>query len=99
MDLIVEVLLPYLQTLSIHTFMTMNLMMKKPMKIVLTNHGLPTCASLWHQNDTYPNVKEENDHNQLSSSFVPMEKTFDWMGDIMQKIINEVQERCLTLGF
>jgi len=92
MDLIVEILLPYLQTLPICTFMTMNLMMKRPMKIILMSHGLLACASLWHQNDTSPNVKEKNDHNQLSSSFIPMEKMFDWIGDIMRKIINEVQE-------
>jgi len=47
MDLIVEVLLPCLQTLLICTFMTMNLMMKRPMKSTLKNYGLLICASLW----------------------------------------------------
>jgi len=45
MDLIMEVLLPCLRTLLICTFMTMNLMMNRPMKITLKNHGLLICAS------------------------------------------------------
>ncbi len=47
MDLIVEVLLPCLRTPPICTFMTMNLMMKKPMKIILKNHGLLVCVNFW----------------------------------------------------
>ncbi len=46
MDLIVDVLPPCLLTLPIYTFMTMNLMMKRPMKIIMKNHGLLTCESL-----------------------------------------------------
>ncbi len=46
MDLIMEVLLPCLQSLPICTFMTMNLMMKRPMKITLKNHGLLICVSV-----------------------------------------------------
>ncbi len=49
MDLIVEVLLPCLLTLPICTFMTMNLMMKRSMKIILKNHGLLICVRLWDQ--------------------------------------------------
>jgi hypothetical protein len=41
---------------------------------------------------TSPNVEKEKDHNQPSSSSIPMEKMFARMGDIMQKIINEVKE-------
>jgi len=41
---------------------------------------------------TSPNVEKEKDHNQPSSSSIPMEKMFVRMGDIMQKIINEVKE-------
>ncbi len=33
-------------TLPICTFMTMNLMMKRPMKIILKNHGLLICVNL-----------------------------------------------------
>ncbi len=33
--------------------------------------------------DTSPNVEEEKEHNQPSSSFATTEKTFAWMGDIM----------------
>ncbi len=46
MDLIVKVLLSCLQTLPICTFMTMNFMMKRPMKITLKNHGLLICVGL-----------------------------------------------------
>ncbi len=46
MDLIVEVLSPCLRTLLICIFMTMNLMMKRPMKIILKKHGLLICVSL-----------------------------------------------------
>jgi hypothetical protein len=42
--------------------------------------------------DTSPNVKKKKDHNQPSSSSTPTQKTFARMGDIMQKIINEVKE-------
>jgi hypothetical protein len=46
MDLIVKVLPPCLWTLPICTFMIMNLMMKRSMKITPNNHGLLICASL-----------------------------------------------------
>ncbi len=67
MDLITEVLLPCLQTLPICTFITMNLMMKRPMKIILKNHGLLMCE-LMRPDDTSPNVEKDKDHNQPSSS-------------------------------
>jgi len=44
MDIIVEVLLPCLWTLPICTFVTVNLMMKRPMKIILKSHGVVTCS-------------------------------------------------------
>jgi hypothetical protein len=43
-------------------------------------------------NDTSPNVEKKQDHNQPSSSSTPTEKTLIQMGDIMQKIINEVKK-------
>ncbi len=49
MDLIVEVLLPCLRTLTTCTFTTLNLMMKRLMKITLKNHGLLICVSLRDQ--------------------------------------------------
>ncbi len=39
-----------------------------------------------------PNVGKKRDHNQPSSSSTSMEKAFVRMGDIMQKITNEVKE-------
>ncbi len=39
-----------------------------------------------------PNVEKKKDHNQPSSSSIPIEKMFVQMGDIMQEIINEVKE-------
>jgi len=39
MDPIKEVLPPCLRTLHIYTFMTMNLMMRNPMRMTLKNHG------------------------------------------------------------
>ncbi len=39
-----------------------------------------------------PNVGKKKDHNQPSSSSTSMEKAFVRMGDIMQKITNEVKE-------
>jgi len=47
---------------------------------------------LMKPNDTSPNVEKEKDHNQPSSSSTSTEKMFARMGDIMQKIINEVKE-------
>jgi hypothetical protein len=44
MDIIVEVLLPCLWTLHICTFVTMNLMMKRPMNIILKSLGVVTCS-------------------------------------------------------
>jgi hypothetical protein len=46
--------------------------------------------------DTSPNVEKKN-HNQPSSSCNPMEKTLVPMGDVMQKIINEVNESGVQL--
>ncbi len=46
MDTTMEVLLLGLWTLPICTFITMNLMMKRPMKITMKNHGLLICVSL-----------------------------------------------------
>jgi len=43
-------------------------------------------------NDTSLNVEKNKDHNQPSSSSVPMKKTFIQMGDVMQEIINEVKK-------
>jgi hypothetical protein len=37
-------------------------------------------------------VEKEKNHNQPSSSSTSTKKTFIWMGDIMQEIINEVKE-------
>jgi hypothetical protein len=37
-------------------------------------------------------VKKKKDHNKPSSSSTPTKKAFTRMGDIMQKIINEVKE-------
>jgi hypothetical protein len=45
----------------------MNLMMKRPMKIILKNHGLLMCE-LMRPDDTSPNVEKDKDHNQPSSS-------------------------------
>jgi len=42
--------------------------------------------------DTSFNVEKNKDRNQPSSSSTPTKKTFIRMGDIMQKIINEVKE-------
>ncbi len=39
-----------------------------------------------------PNVEKEKDYNQPSSSSTSIEKMFVRMGNIMQKIINEVKE-------
>ncbi len=49
MDLIMKVLSPCFETLAICTFMIVNLMMRRPMKIALKSHGLLTCVDLWHQ--------------------------------------------------
>ncbi len=49
-------------------------------------------CELMTPNDTFPNVKKKKDHNQPSSSSTSTEKTLTRMGDIMQKIINEIKE-------
>jgi len=49
-------------------------------------------CELMRLDDTSPNVEKEKDHNQPSSSSTSTEKTFVQMGDIMQKVINEVKE-------
>ncbi len=49
-------------------------------------------CKLMRPDDTSSNVEKKKDHNQPSSSFTPMEKTLAQMGDIIQKIINEVKE-------
>jgi hypothetical protein len=49
-------------------------------------------CELKRANDTSSNVEKKKDHNQLSSSSTSMKKTLARMGDIMQKIINEVKE-------
>jgi hypothetical protein len=41
---------------------------------------------------TSPIAEQKKDHNQPSSSSTPNEKTFVPMGDIMQRIINEIKE-------
>jgi hypothetical protein len=48
MDPIMEVLLSWLRTLHIYTFMTMSPMMKSQMKMTLKNHGLSTWVGFWH---------------------------------------------------
>jgi len=53
MDLMVEVLSPCLWTIPICTFMTMNLMMKRPIKITLKSHGFVTL------DDIFPSVKKK----------------------------------------
>jgi hypothetical protein len=92
MDLNMEVLSPCLWTLPICTFMTMNLMMTRPMKIIMKNHGLLICGGLVTLDDTSPNAEQKKDQSQPSSSSTPTEKTFAPMGDIMQEIINEIKE-------
>jgi hypothetical protein len=42
--------------------------------------------------DTSPNVEKEMDHNQPSNSFALTKKTLTQMGDIKQKIINEIKQ-------
>jgi arginine deiminase len=42
--------------------------------------------------DTSLDVEKEKDHNQPSSSSTSLKKTLAQMGDIMQKIINEIKE-------
>ncbi len=42
--------------------------------------------------DTSPNMEKKKDHNQPSSSSTPTKKTLVWMGDIIQKITNEIKE-------
>jgi hypothetical protein len=49
-------------------------------------------CGLMTPDDTSPNVEKEKDHNQPSSSSTPTEKMLVQMGDIMQKIINEIKE-------
>jgi len=49
-------------------------------------------CELMRLDDTSPNVENEKDHNQPSSSSTSMKKTLVRMGDIMQEIINEVKE-------
>ncbi len=49
-------------------------------------------CEIMRPDDTSPNVEKEKDHNQPSSSSTPTKKTLVWMGDIMQKIINEIKE-------
>jgi hypothetical protein len=71
--------------------MTMNLMMKRPMKITMKNHFVDICE-LMRPYDTSPNVEKEKDHNQPSSSSTSTEKEIARMGDIMQEIINEMKE-------
>jgi hypothetical protein len=44
-------------------------------------------------NDTSLNVEKKKDHNQLSSSSTPMEKSLAQMGDIMQKNHQRIQKR------
>ncbi len=83
MDLIVEVLMPCLRTLPIYAFMTMNLMMKRLIKIIMKSHGLLICAGLWHWMIPPPMLEKKQNRNQPSSSSIPMEKTFVPMGDIM----------------
>jgi hypothetical protein len=62
--------------------MTMNMMMKRSMKITLKSNGLLMCE-LMRPNDTSPNVEKKKNHNQPSSSSTPTEKTLVQMGDIM----------------
>jgi hypothetical protein len=47
---------------------------------------------LMKSDDTSPNVEKKKNHNQPSSSSTPRKKVLARMGDIMQKIINEVKE-------
>ncbi len=49
-------------------------------------------CKLMRSDDTSPNAEKEKDHNQPSSSSTHTEKKFIWMGDIMQKIINEIKK-------
>jgi len=49
-------------------------------------------CELMRPDDISPNVEKKKDHNQPSNSSTSMEKTFVRMGDIMQKIINEVKK-------
>jgi len=48
-------------------------------------------------NGTSPNVEKEKYHNQPLSSSTPMEKTLVRMGDVMQKLINEIKESGVQL--
>jgi len=42
--------------------------------------------------DTSPNVEKETDYNQPSNSFALTKKMLVQMGDIKQKIINEIKQ-------
>ncbi len=82
MDLIMKVLLPCLWTLPIYTFMTMNLMMKRLMKITHKTMGywyMQVYEIGWY----LPNVEKKKYHNQPSSSSTSTKKTLVQMGDIM----------------
>jgi hypothetical protein len=46
---------------------------------------------------TFPNVEGKKDHNQPSISNVPMEIFFAQMGDVVQKIMNEVKKGGIQL--
>jgi len=73
-DMIMEVLLPCLQTLPICTFMTLTLMMKRLMKIILKNHGLLICASLWNWMILPPMWKNRNVTTNLQVHPPPWKK-------------------------
>jgi hypothetical protein len=47
--------------------------------------------------DTFPNVEGKKNHNQPSISNIPMERIFAQMGDVVQKIINEVKQGGIQL--
>ncbi len=49
-------------------------------------------CNLMRLDDTSPNVEKKKDHNQPSSSSTSTKKTLAQMGDIMQKMINEVKK-------
>jgi hypothetical protein len=60
--------------------MTMNLMMKRPMKIIMKNHGLLTCESLWDWMILPPMWKKRRIATNLQVHPPPWKKClFEWV--------------------
>jgi hypothetical protein len=93
MDMIMEVLSPCLRTVPIYNEFDD----EKIDEDHFEEPWVVDMCELMTSDDTSPNVEKEKDHNQLSNSSTPMEKTLVQMGDIMQEIINEAKKGGLQL--